>query len=155
MEMLKQRAGISLLHIPYRGGAPALNDLLGGQVELMFLNQDGVMPYVRTGKLVALAISTGARNPQLPEVPTVAESGFRGFEATAWAGISAPRGTPDAVVQRLHAAVQKVLQGPFRGKQEALGAQVVGSTPAQYAAFVQAETEKWANVIKAAGIRAD
>ncbi|CAN7774734.1 tripartite tricarboxylate transporter substrate-binding protein [Variovorax sp. LjRoot84] len=155
MEMLKQRAGVSLVHIPYRGGALALNDLLGGQVDLMFLNQDAVMPYVRSGRLVALAISSSARNAQLAEVPTVAESGFPGFEATAWAGLSAPRGTPDAVVQRLHAAALKVLQGPFRTKQEAIGAQVVGSTPAQYAAFVRSETDKWAVVIKTAGIRPD
>lgn len=155
MEMLKQRAGVSLVHIPYRGGAPALNDLLGGQVDLMFLNQDAVTPYVRSGRLVALAISGSARNAQLAEVPTVAESGFPGFEATAWAGLSAPRGTPEAVVQRLHAAALTVLQGPFRAKQEAIGAQVVGSAPSQYAAFVRSETDKWAAVIKTAGIRPD
>lgn len=155
MEMLKQRAGVSLVHIPYRGGAQALNDLLGGQVDLMFLNQDAVLPYVRSGRLLALAITSSARNPLLPEVPTVAESGFPGFEATAWAGLSAPRGTPDAVVQRLHAAAMAALQGPLRAKQEAIGAQVVGSTPDQYAAFVRSESGKWAAVIKAAGIRPD
>jgi tripartite-type tricarboxylate transporter receptor subunit TctC len=155
MEMLKQRAGISLVHIPYRGGAPALNDLLGGQVDVMFLNQDAVVPYVRSGRLFALAISSSTRNSLLPEVPTVVESGFPGFEAMSWAGISAPRSTPEAVVERLHAAVLKALQGPFRTRQEAVGAQLIGSTPAQYAAFVHSETVKWAAVIKAAGIRPD
>lgn len=155
MEMLKQRAGVSLTHIPYRGGAPALNDLLGGQVDLMFLNQDAVEPHVRGGHLVALATTGSTRNPLLPEVPAVAEMGYPGFEATAWAGLSAPRATPETVVQRLHAAALKALQGPFRARQEALGAQVIGSTPAQYAAFVRRETQKWAAVIQAAGIRAD
>jgi len=155
MELLKQRAGISMLHIPYRGGAPALNDLLGGQVQLMFINQDAVIPHMKAGRLVALAITSPQRVGVFPDLPTVAESGFPAFEATAWAGLSAPRGTPPAVVERIHAAAVKALQGPMKAKQEALGALVIGSSPEQFSAFVRNETEKWTRVIKTAGIRPD
>lgn len=155
LELLRQRAGISVLHVPYRGGAPALNDLLAGQVDAMFINQDAAIPYARTGHLIPLAITSAARIPAFPDLPTVAESGFPGFEATAWAGLSAPRGTPDVVVKRLYDAAMKALRGPLRAKQEALGAQVVGSTPAQYTTFVRSETEKWAKVIQTAGIHID
>lgn len=155
MEMLKQRARISVVHVPYRGGMPALNDLLGGQVDLMFINQDAVIGYARAGQLVPLAITSSSRNPLFPNVPTVAESGFPGFEMTAWAGLSAPRGTPLAVVDRIRAAALAALFGPAKAKQEAQGAQVVGSTPQQYTAFIRAETDKWAQVIKAAGIKPD
>lgn len=155
MEMLKQRAGVSVLHIPYRGGAPAMNDLLGGQVDLMFINQDAVIPHLRSGRLVPLAITSSERNPLFPDVPTVAESGYPGFEATAWAGLSTPRGTPQSVIDRIHAVALQAIHGPFKAKQEALGAQVVGSTPAEFSAFVRQETQKWARVIRAAGIRPD
>ncbi|SCK09881.1 Tripartite-type tricarboxylate transporter, receptor component TctC [Variovorax sp. HW608] len=155
MEMLRQRAGISLLHVPYKGGAPALTDLLGGQVQVMFLNQDSVIPYVRDGKLVPLAVTSAQRNPLFPAVPTVAEQGYPGFEVTAWSGLSAPRGTPEAVVQALHKAAIAAVSSPrFRAQQEAIGAQVVGSSQSEYTAFVRAETEKWAGVIKSAGIKA-
>ncbi len=155
MEMLKQRAGISMLHIPYRGGGPALIDLMGGQVQLMFNNQDAIMPAAANGKVVPLAISSGTRNAQMPHVPSVAESGYPGFEATAWAGISGPKGLPPAIVEALHAAVAKALQGPLRAKLEATGAQIVGSTPAQFTAFVRRETDNWTSVIQQAGIKAD
>ena len=154
MELLKQRAGVSMLHIPYKGGAPAMNDLLGGQVDLMFINQDAVIPHQQSGRLVPLAITSAQRNAMFPNLPTVAES-FAGFEATAWAGISVPKGTPAAIVERLHAATVKALNGPMRAKQEATGALVVGSTPAQYTQFVRDETAKWTQVIRTANIKAD
>jgi tripartite-type tricarboxylate transporter receptor subunit TctC len=155
MEMLKQRAGIVLVHVPYRGGAPALNDLLGSQVDLMFINQDAAIDYARTAQLVPLAVTSNARSPLFPHQPTVAESGFPGFEATAWTGLSAPRGTPAVVIQRIRAAALSALEGPMKAKQEAQGVQIVGSTPAQYTAFIRAETDRWAQVIKAAGIHLD
>ena len=155
MELLKQRAGVSMLHIPYRGGAPALNDLLSGQVQLMFINQDAVIPHQQSGRLVLLAITSAQRNALCPNLPTVAEAGFAGFEATAWAGISAPKGTPAAIVERLHAATVKVLTGPMRARQEATGAQIIGSTPVQFNNFVREETAKWAQVIRTANIKAD
>jgi tripartite-type tricarboxylate transporter receptor subunit TctC len=155
MELLKQRAGISMLHIPYRGGAPAMNDLLSGQVDLMFINQDAVIPHQQSGRLVPLAITSTQRNAMFPNLPTVAESGFSGFEATAWAGVSTPKGTPTAVVERMHAAILKTLHGPMRAKQEATGALIVGSTPAQFTQFVREETAKWTQVIRSANIKAD
>ena len=154
MELLKQRSGVSMLHIPYKGGAPAMNDLLGGQVDLMFINQDAVIPHQQSGRLVPLAITSAQRNAMFPNLPTVAES-FAGFEATAWAGVSAPKGTPAAIVERLHAATVKALNGPMRAKQEATGAQIFGSTPAQYTQFVREETAKWTQVIRTANIKAD
>lgn len=155
MEMLKRRAGIDIRHIPYRGGAPALTDLLSGQVPLMFINQDSALPIVRKARVVALAITSARRNALLPDLPTVAESGFPGFEATTWVGLSAPRGTPAEIVKAVYSAAMTAINGPMRAQQEALGAEVVASSPAQYQAFVRSEAEKWARVIRAAGIHAD
>lgn len=155
MEMLKQRAEMSVLHIPYRGGAAALKDVLEGRIDAMFINQDAVIAPAQAGRLVPLAIASPGRHRLLPDVPTVAESGFAGFEATAWAGLSAPRNTPQAVQERLHAVAVQAIQGPVRVKQEALGAQIVASTPAVFTAFVRRETEKWAQVIRTAGIKPD
>lgn len=155
MELLKQRAGISVVHIPYRGGAPALNDLLAGQTQVMFLNTDAVLQHLRSGRLNGLAISSPQRSPLLPDLPTVAEQGYPGYEATAWGGLSGPRGLPPAVVERLHGAALKVLRGPFRARQEALGGTILGTTPAEYTAFFKAEIDRWAQVIKTAGIKAD
>lgn len=155
MELLKQRAGLALVHIPYRGGAPALNDLLAGQTQVMFLNTDAVLQHVRSGRLNGLAISSPQRSPLLPDLPTVAESGYPGYEATAWGGLSGPKGLPPAVVEKLHGAVLKVLNGPFRQKQEALGGTILGTTPAEFTSFFRSEIERWRGVITAAGIKAD
>jgi tripartite-type tricarboxylate transporter receptor subunit TctC len=155
MELLKQRAQVSLVHIPYRGGAPALNDLLAGQTQVMFLNTDAVLQHVRSGRLHGLAISSPQRSPLLPDLPTVAEQGYPGYEATAWGGLSGPRGLPLAVVDRLHGAVLKVLNGPFRARQEALGGTILGTTPAEFTSFFKAEVDRWAQVITTAGIKAD
>jgi tripartite-type tricarboxylate transporter receptor subunit TctC len=155
MELLKQRAGLSLVHIPYRGGAPALNDLLAGQTQVMFLNTDAVLQHIKSGRLVGLAISSPQRSPLLPDLPTVAESGYPGYEATAWGGISGPKGLPQPVVDKLHGAIVKVLNGPFRQKQEALGGTILGTTPAQFTAHFRSEIERWNQVITTAGIKAD
>jgi tripartite-type tricarboxylate transporter receptor subunit TctC len=155
IELLKQRAGVSILHIPYRGGAPALNDLLGGQVDLLVINQDAVIPHAKAGRLVPLAITSPTRIKLFPDLHTMAESGFPGFEATAWAGLTVPRGTPAHVVDRLRAAALSALQGAVGSKQDAVGAMVVGSSPAQFTEFVRRETEKWTKVIRNAGIKSD
>lgn len=155
MELLKQRAGLALVHIPYRGGAPALNDLMAGQTQVMFLNTDAVLQHIRTGRLNGLAISSPQRSPLLPDIPTVAESGYPGYQATAWGGLSGPKGLPPAVVEKLHGAVLKVLNGPFRQKQEALGGTILGTTPAEFTSFFRSEIERWHGVITAAGIKAD
>jgi tripartite-type tricarboxylate transporter receptor subunit TctC len=154
-ELLKQRSGVSILHTPYRGGAPAMNDLLGGQVDLLVINQDAIIPHLKTGRLVPLAITSPARVKVFPDLPTVAESGFPGFEATAWAGLAAPKGTPSAVVERVYQAALKAMQGQVGPKQEAIGAAVVGTNPTQFTDFVRRETDKWTQVIRTAGIRPD
>jgi tripartite-type tricarboxylate transporter receptor subunit TctC len=155
MEMLKQRAGVDLVHVPYLGGAPALKALLSGQVPLLFINQDAVLPFAGNGRVALLAVTSPSRNSLLPRVPTVAESGFPGFEATTWVGLSAPRHTPPATVDLIHAAALEAMDGPMRARLEATGTHVVASSPAQYGAFVRSETAKWAAVIRAARIRAD
>lgn len=155
MELLKQRAGIDIRHIPYRGGAPALSGLLAGHVPLLFINQDVALPFVRSARVVALAITSARRHALFPGLPTVAESGFPGFEATTWVGLSASRGTSDEIATALYSAALKALNGPMRAQQEAIGAEVVASSPAQYQAFVRSETATWARVIRMAGIHAD
>ena len=155
MEMLKQRAKVAMLHVPYRGGAPAVNDLLAGHAQVLFINQDAVVQHVASGKLIALASSGPTRSPIYPTVPTVAESGFPGFESTAWGGISTTRGTPPAVVERLNNAIVSAVQGPLRARMEAVGYQIVTSSSSDYTAHVRRETENWARVVQAAGIKAD
>ncbi len=155
MELLKQRAQVSMLHIPYRGGAPAVNDLLAGHAQVMIINPDIVLPHVQAGKLVALATTGRVRSPAYPTVPTVAEQGVADFESSAWGGISAPRGTPADIMDKLNAAIVRAVQGPLRPRLEAMGYQIATSTPADYAALFKRETENWARVVKSAGIKAD
>ena len=112
MEMLKQQAGIDLTHVPYKGGAPAMTDVIGGQVPVMFLNQDVVRPNVEAGKLTALAVASSERNPSYPDTPTIAEAGFPGFSAVSWFGLSAPAKTPQAIIDKLNEATVKAVQSP-------------------------------------------
>ena len=155
MELLKQRAQVSMLHIPYRGGAPAVNDLLAGHAQVMIINPDIVLPHVQAGKLVALATTGRVRSPVYPTIPTVIEQGVADFESAAWGGISAPRGTPQDIVDRLNAAIVRAVQGPLRPRLEAMGYQVATSTPAEYAALFRRETDNWARVVQTAGIKVD
>lgn len=156
MELLKQLTGTDVTHIPYRGGAPALTDVLGNQVPMMFINQDVALQYVKAGKLRALAVTSLQRNALYPDVPTVAESGFPGFEATSWVGLSAPKGTSMAIANRVQEEIAKAFNAPaIKGKLEAAGFVVVASRPAEYQAYVKTESERWAKVIKAAGIQPD
>ncbi len=155
MELLKQRAQVSMLHIPYRGGAPAVNDLLAGHAQVMIINPDIVLPHVQAGKLVALATTGRVRSPVYPGVPTVIEQGVADFESVAWGGISAPRGTPPEIVDKLNAAIVRAVQGPLRQRLEAMGYQVATSTPAEFTALFKRETETWTRVVQTAGIRVD
>ncbi|MBP6854118.1 MAG: tripartite tricarboxylate transporter substrate binding protein [Rhodoferax sp.] len=155
MELLKQRAKVSMLHIPYRGGAPAVNDLLAGHAQVMIINPDIVLPHVQAGKLVALASTGRVRSPVYPGIPTVIEQGVADFESSAWGGISAPRGTPPEIVDKLNAAIVRAVQGPLRPRLEAMGYQVAASTPAEFTALFKRETENWARVVQNAGIKAD
>ena len=155
MELLKQRAKVSMLHIPYRGGAPAVNDLLAGHAQVMIINPDIVLPHVQAGKLVALASTGRVRSPVYPGIPTVIEQGVADFESSAWGGISAPRGTPPEIVDKLNAAIVRAVQGPLRPRLEAMGYQVAASTPAEFTALFKREIENWARVVQNAGIKAD
>ena len=156
MEMLKQQAGIELTHVPYKGGAPAMTDVIGGQVPVMFINQDAALPHVQAGTMRVLAVASTERNPAYPDTPTIAESGFPGFSAVSWFGLSAPANTPKPIIDKLHAATVKALQNPeFKERMEKNGFVVVGNSPEEFTAFVAAETGKWGDVITKGGIKAE
>ena len=156
MEMLKREAGIFMVHIPYRGSAPAVADLIGGQVQVMMDGLPSALPHVKAGRLRALAVTSQKRSPAAPDLPTIAESGYPGFYADAWSGLFAPRGTPRAVVDKLAGEVQRILRLPdVRERFAGLGAEPVGSTPAEFAAHVRREIDKWARVVKASGAKVD
>ena len=153
MELLKLSAKIDMVHIPYKGGAPFVNDLLGGQVSLGFENVLSSSPHVATGKLRAIATSGRQRSRALPEVPTVAESGLPGFEVVLWQGLLAPAGTPRPIIERLHEGVSAGMTKPdLRERFAQLNVDPVGGTPAQFATYLQSEFDKWGKVIRAAGI---
>ena len=154
-EMLKAAAGIDLIHVPYKGQAPALNDLLGGQVTVMFGNWPEFRGHVKGGKLVALGMATAQRSTHAPDVPTLAEQGLA-LESNSWNGVLAPRGTPDAVVQRLNAEVQAALKAPAVVKAfDEGGIAALPGPPERFAAFIASEIDKYAQVIRAARITAD
>jgi tripartite-type tricarboxylate transporter receptor subunit TctC len=154
MELLKHKAGINLTGIPYRGGAPGLMAVLGNEVDTMFVNQDAVLPHVNAGTLRALAVASSERNPLFPTVPTVAEQGYPGFQAVSWAGLSAPAGTPQPIVDKLEKAMHKVFSQPAaRAKLESTGFVVVNSSSKDYTKFVRDETELWSQLIKDANIK--
>lgn len=155
-ELFKSMAKVDLTHIPYKGSAPAVVDLLGNQIAIMFDNLPSVIPHVRSGKLHAIAITTATRSPELPNVPTIAEAGLPGYEAVSWFGLFAPAGTPAPVLATLSKALAKVLANPEVQKQiSAQGGEVVNETPAQFAAFIKAETTKWGKVVKDSGASLD
>jgi len=154
-ELLKIEAGIEATHVPYKGIAPAVNDLLGGQVQMMFAGISTVLQHVKSGKLVALAIASPKRNPQLPDVPTVSESGLAGFDVTSWYGIVVRAGTPPAVVQKVQRDMAEALQSAdVQSRLAALGLEPVGNTPSEFDALIKAETKKWGAIVEKAGIKA-
>jgi tripartite-type tricarboxylate transporter receptor subunit TctC len=156
MEMLKVMTKTNIVHVPYKGGGPAMQDLLGGQVKAMFITLPPVLQQVKAGKLLALGISSSKRSPALPDVPTVAEAGVPGFEVYEWQGIVLPRGTPRTIVDRLHKEFTAVLSLPdVRERIGGLGAEVVGGTPEEFAAFIKRELALWGRVIPEAGIKPD
>jgi len=155
-EMFKMTAQLNMLHVPYRGSAPAINDLLGGRVQSMFDNTPSALPHVRGGKLRAIAITSAQRSDLLPDVPTLAESGFPGFDVQSWFGLSAPAGTPRAVVDRLNAELGKVLSSPdVRERLVNLAATPSHGTPEQFRSFAAAEVKRWQDVVKLSGARAE
>jgi tripartite-type tricarboxylate transporter receptor subunit TctC len=154
MELFKQTTGIFMTGIPYRGGGPMLNDLLAGTVPMVFLNQDVALPHIKAGKLRALAVTSKERNALYPDVPTVAESGYKGFEALSWSGLSVAKGTPQPIVDKLEAAMVQAMQSAnFKNRLTSTGFVIppMGSKP--YTEFVKSELDQWTRVIKAAGIK--
>lgn len=153
-ELFKLMAGVDLLHVPYKGAAPAVNDLLGGQVNIIFADVAAMLSHLKSGKLKALGIGSAKRFEGLPDVPTIAESGVPGFEAGGFLGLVAPAGTPPAVIQALNAAAQKSLAQPeVRDRLLGLASPPVGGSPEDFAVHIKREIDKWARVIRAADIK--
>lgn len=156
MELLKQTAKLDMVGIPYKGGGPMMTDILGGQIPLMFINQDVAIGHVKAGKLRALAVSSAQRNPLYPDVPTIHESGYPGFLALSWSGLSAPKGTPKAIIDKLEAAMmQQMGSALVKAKMEGQGFIVPPQGARVYAEFVKTELDGWTKVIKTAGIKAE
>lgn len=154
--LLLRSLRIDAVHVPYRGSAPAMTDLVGGQVQLMTNTLNDSLGFIRDGKLRALAVTSRERSEQLPNVPTVAETVAPGFEMGAWQGVVVPAGTPDAVVQKLNAEIRRALQSEQMQKQlKVQGAQALGSTPQEYGAYIKNEIQRWGAVIKDAGVKLD
>jgi len=154
-ELLKAMAGVDILHVPYKGGAPALNDVMGGQVSMIIENMPQLLPQVRAGKIRALAVTTRERSAALPDLPAVAEI-LPGYEATTWFGLLAPTGTPHDIVRKVQADVAKIVALPaVKERLASLGAEVIASTPEAFAAHLRSELLRFAKVIKDAGIKVD
>ena len=155
-ELFSMVAGVKMVHVPYKGSAPAVVDLLAGQVMLMFDSMQSQMPQVRARRLRPLGLAAAKRSATAPDVPTLAEAGLPGVEGGSWYGLLAPAGTPREIVERLHAEVRKALAAPeMRERFESAGAEPVGNSPEEFAAQIRADIEKWGKVVRAADIRAD
>lgn len=155
-EMFKSAAHIQMAHIPYKGAAPALTDLLAGQIDLSFASTPGALPHIQAGKVRALAVTSAQRLPQMPDVPTVSESGVPGFEASVWYGLVAPANTPPEIVQRLSRELQAIMQDKLAQQQMHNNHFIPAfSSPDQFAQFIRTEGAKWGTVVKANRIRAE
>ena len=155
-EMFSQVNGLTLQHVPYKGSAPAMMDLMAGRIDIMFDNIPLPLPHIKAGKLRALAVTAAHRSAVLPDMPTLAEAGVKGFDVSSWYGIYAPAGLPRELVQRLNAAFNEALRTPeIRDQLSAQGWAVTGGTPEQFGAFARAEQERWATVVKTANVRVE
>ncbi len=153
-ELFNAMAGVKMVHIPYKGNAPALTDLVGGHVDLIFNGLTSALPLIKAGKLRALAVTSMQRSSALPDVPTVDETGLKGFEAVAWNGLGAPAKTPREIIAKINADAVKIVNSPeLKERLKTEGSDPVGNTPEQYAAFLRDEVAKWARVIKFAGVK--
>jgi tripartite-type tricarboxylate transporter receptor subunit TctC len=153
MEKFKQMAGVDITHVPYKGSGPAVTDLIGGQVQVMFDNISNVLPHIKAGKLKVLAVTTPARSPLLPDVPTVAEAGVPGYEVGVWFGFAAPAGTPKPVIDKLNGEIVNVLKQPeVKAQFAALGVEAVGSAVEPFAAHIAAQRAMWSKVVRDAGV---
>ena len=155
-EMFKMLVNLDIKHIPYKGSTPALQDMIGGQVDIMFDNLPSAMPHIKSGRLRALAITTAARYPGLPELPTMIEQGVAGYDAAAWFGMMAPKGTPPEIVARLNTEINKILAMPdVREKLVQQGAVPAPGSPADFGRFINNEVVKWGKVVKASGAKVE
>ena len=155
-ELFRQKTGVDMTHVPYKGGGPALNDVIGGQVPVFFANMASSLPHVKAGKLRALAITGGRRSAALPDTPTMAEAGVPGYEVYEWNAIFAPSGTPQPVIAKLAEAIAKAVQSPeFRERVGALGGELTGYGPAEAERFVRGQTQLWGTVVKAGNIKVE
>lgn len=155
-ELFKAQTGTDMVHVPYKGGGPMVTDLLGGSIQVVIGDQANLMPHVQAGRLRALAVATSRRSPKAPEIPTIAESGLPGFDATAWQGLVGPANLPPEVTRRLNAAFNQVMAQPaVREKLIGGGLEPVGGTPEQFAGFIGDEIVKWTKIAKDVGAKAD
>ena len=155
-ELFKYMTGTEIVHVPYRGGAPAITDLIAGHVDLMFESLQSIAPFARDGKVRALGVSGAARSPAFPELPTIAEAGVPGYLAPTWTGVIAPAGVPRPIVDRLNAAINKVLKSEaFKEKFSKIGDEPAGGTPEDFVATIKTDSAKWADVIKRSGAKLD
>jgi tripartite-type tricarboxylate transporter receptor subunit TctC len=155
-ELLKLMAGIDMVHVPYKGGAPALADLVGGQIQLILESVPGTLPLIRAEKLRGLAVTSKIRSALAPDLPTLDEAGVQGYEIAGWNGIFVPAKTPAPIIQKLYSEIAMALAQPeVKERLATMGVQAVGNTPAEFAVFIKAETAKWAKLVKVANIRID
>jgi tripartite-type tricarboxylate transporter receptor subunit TctC len=155
-ELFKFMTGTDIVHVPYKGGAMAINDLIAGHVQIMWESLNSIAPYARSGKVKALAVSGAHRSPGFPELPTIAEAGVPGYEAGTWSGIIAPAGLPKSMLARLNAAVNEAIRSPiFRERFSSIGDELAGGTPEDYAETIRRDSARWAEVIKRSGAKLD
>jgi tripartite-type tricarboxylate transporter receptor subunit TctC len=155
-EVFKSMAGIDIVHVPYRGGAPATSAAFSGEVQMTFANLSDALPQMNGGMLRALAVTSAKRQPQAPNVPTIAESGLHGYEVIVWNGLVAPGKTPPEIINRLASAVHTITREPkFQARMEEIGSNPIGDTPEQFTSFINQEIKRWANVVKISGATLD
>lgn len=155
-ELFKYMAGVDIVHVPYKGGSQAINDLIAGHVQVMFESLQSIAPHARSGAVRALAVSGAKRSPGFPDLPTIAEAGVPGYEASTWSGVIAPAGVPRPIVDKLNAAINKVIRAPaFTEKFAMIGDEPAGGSPEDFAATIARDSAKWAEVVKRSGAKLD
>jgi len=153
-ELFKSLAKVDITHVPYKGGGPALSDLIAGQIPMGVQNTATIMPYVRSGRIRMLGISSLERSPALPDVPTIASAGFPGFEAKEWYGLVAPAGTPNPIITRLNREIVRVMHLPdINARMAEQGAEIVADSPEEFGAFIKTELAKWTKIVRETGMR--